>query len=97
MSNKSVVKKNKIPSFKSYAEEAKFWDRHSTTDFENEFRPVKVKLAKNLSQAITVRFDPEALAKLSFQARDRGIGPTTLARMWVLERLKQEVVKVRSR
>jgi predicted DNA binding CopG/RHH family protein len=80
---------NKIPTFKSIEEEAEFWDTHDTTDFEEEFRPIRVRF-KNLSEGITIRFDPQTLEDLREQANDKGIGATTLARMWILERLKGE-------
>ena len=82
------AKRGRIPEFASLEEEAKFWDTHDTTDYEAEFKPVKVRFAKNLSEGITVRFDPETLAKLRAEARKKGIGPTTLARMWILEHLQ---------
>jgi hypothetical protein len=82
-------KTSQIPAFKSVEEEAEFWDTHDTTDFEDEFKPVKVRFAKNLSEAITVRLDPETLTELRVRAHEKGVGPTTLARMWILERLRE--------
>ena len=52
---------SRIPEFHSIQEEAEFWDTHDTTDFEDEFKPVKVRFAKNLSEGITIRLDPETL------------------------------------
>ena len=83
-------KASRIPTFSSREEEAAFWDTHDTTDYEPEFKPVKVRFAKNLSQPLTIRLDPETLAELREQAHEKGIGPTTLARMWLLERLRSE-------
>ncbi len=82
--------KKRIPEFKSREEEAKFWDTHSLADYWEEAEPVRVRFAKNLSQGITIRFDPESLLELRQHARRKGIGPATLARMWILERLGQE-------
>lgn len=82
--------KNKIPEFKNYEEEAKFWDTHDITDYLDEFRPAKVRFAKNLSDGITVRFDSGTLGLLRAQARESGIGPTTLIRMWVIEKLRAQ-------
>ncbi len=53
-------------------------------------RPVRVRFAKQLSEGITIRLDPQKLAELRFLANERGIGPTTLARMWILEHLREE-------
>jgi predicted DNA binding CopG/RHH family protein len=80
-------KESQIPTFSSRDEEAAFWDTHDTADYEHVFKPVKVRFAKNLSQPLTIRLDPETLAELREQAHEKGIGPTTLARMWLLERL----------
>ena len=81
--------KSRIPEFTSVEEEAAFWDTHDTTAFEDEFKPVKVRFAKNLSQGLTVRLDPQTLEKLRAEASTKGIGPTTLVRMWVMERLRE--------
>ena len=80
--------KEPIPEFKSRQEEAEFWDTHDLADYWDEFKPVKARFARNLSEGITIRFDPETLAKLREQARKKGMGPTTLARMWILEHLQ---------
>ncbi len=80
-------KKSPIPRFKNREEEAKFWDTHSVADYWDEFRPVQVRFAKNLSQVLPVRFDAETLDRLRRVAHKKGIGPTTLVRMWVMERL----------
>ena len=91
MTNKErrMKPKEPIPEFKSRDEEAEFWDTHDLSDYWDEFKPARVRFAKNLSEGITIRFDPETLAKLRDQARRKGMGPTTLARMWILERLQQ--------
>jgi hypothetical protein len=59
-------------------------------DYWEEFMPVKARFAKRLSSGITIRFDPETLAILRERAHEKGVGPTTLARMWILERLRLE-------
>ena len=85
-----LKKKEPIPDFKSYEEEADFWDTHDLTDYWDEFKPVKVRFAKNLSAGINIRLDPDTLAQVRHIAHEKGIGPTTLIRMWVLEQLKEE-------
>ncbi len=79
--------KQPIPSFKTYAEEAAFWDTHDLTDYFDDFQPQTLRLAKPLASGITVRFDAQTLDKLREEAERKGIGPTTLIRMWVRERL----------
>jgi predicted DNA binding CopG/RHH family protein len=80
--------KSRIPDFKNREEEAAFWDTHDLTDYWDEFKPVKVKFAKNLSEGLTIRLDPATLEKLRHKAAKKGIGPTTLIRMWVREHLQ---------
>ena len=80
--------KSRIPEFASVQEEAEFWDTHDTTDYEDEFTPVRVRFAPLLSEGITIRLDPATLRTLRQRAREQGIGPTTLARMWILDRLR---------
>jgi len=85
---RTIKSSGRIPKFKSIQEEAEFWDTHDTGDFADEFRPVKVKFAKNLSEALSIRLDTKTLDDLRKQAAKKGIGPTTLARMWILEHLE---------
>jgi predicted DNA binding CopG/RHH family protein len=84
------TKKRRIPAFTSTAEEAAFWDTHSTADYEEEFHPVTVRFSKNLSRAVAIRLDPDTLEAIRKQAYDKGIGPTTLMRMWIMERIQAE-------
>jgi predicted DNA binding CopG/RHH family protein len=79
---------SRIPHFASREEEAAWWDSHDLADYQDEFKTVRARFAKNLSEGITVRLDPETLSELREQARRKGIRPTTLARMWILERLR---------
>ncbi len=82
--------KSRIPEFETIEEEAKFWDTHDFTDYLDELKPVKVKFAKNLSSPLTIRFDDKTLSAIRHHAHQKRIGPTTLIRMWVLERLQRE-------
>ena len=50
---------------------------------------VQVEVKKPLDKVIPVRLSGEKWEELRKEARELGIGPTTLARMWLLERLRQ--------
>ena len=82
--------KNRIPTFKTTEEEAAFWDTHSSEEFADELTPVEnVKFVKAGSKkALTVRFDEDVFEELTKEAREKGIGPSTLARMVILEHLR---------
>ena len=72
--------------FKDRNKEAKFWEEH----FDEAWKAgtsAKVKFAKNLSSAINIRLDPKALEIVREQAQKKGLGPTQLIRMWVMERI----------
>jgi predicted DNA binding CopG/RHH family protein len=86
--DRSMKPKEPIPRFASREDEAEFWDTHDLADYWQELKPVRARFAKNLSEGITVRLDPETLAELRRQAHARGIGPTTLVRMWIVEQLR---------
>lgn len=80
-------KTSRIPQFRTREEEAKFFETHSIADFQDEFTLVKARFAKNLSEGLHIRLDPSTLTKLREQAKYKGIGPTTLVRMWIVEQL----------
>ncbi len=82
--------KSKIPRFKSLDEEAEFWETHSTTEFEDEFVEVNLEVARPLIHTLAVRMDARTIDRLAAVARKKGLGPSTLARMWLLDRLDQE-------
>jgi hypothetical protein len=46
------------------------------------------EMKQQLSVTIATRFDRETVSVLREVAREKGIGATTLIRMWTLERLK---------
>lgn len=77
-----------MPPFKTYEEEANFWDTHSAVDKINDGTTVGYHVA-NKNKTVTVRFDEKDLQKLREEAFEKGIGPTTLIRMWVREKLYQ--------
>ena len=54
-------------------------------DETDEVVPVEVK--KPMDKVIPVRLPSDKWEQIRAEARELGIGPTTLARMWILERL----------
>lgn len=85
----SPITISRIPDFATREEEAAFWDSHDFTDFLDETRPVKLRVAKKLSEGLTIRLDPRDRAELDRRATEQGIGPSTLVRIWIKERLRQ--------
>ena len=56
---------SRIPVFKSRDEEAAWWDTHDITDYLDELKPVQVRFARNLSEGLTVRLDPDTMYDLN--------------------------------
>ncbi len=52
---------------------------------------VHVEVKKPLDKVIPVRLPSDKWEQIREEARELGVGPTTLARMWILERLRQRV------
>ena len=49
---------------------------------------VQVEVKRPLDKVVPVRLPTAEWEKLRKEARELGVGPTTLARMWILERLR---------
>lgn len=86
----SMKKKvSKIPKFKSYEEEARFWDTHSLADYWDEFEDVDIifDLQKPKEETLVLRLQKSVKDKLDKAARNKGLSVSSLARMWLMERL----------
>ncbi len=95
MDKKITLKGKPIPKFKSYEEEANFWDTHSPLDY-GTWKEVKLEVAKPLIHILGVRLDAKTIDQLALLGSDMGIGASTLARMWIMEKLKSSSKKSES-
>jgi hypothetical protein len=88
MSMATKEHKQRVPNFKSDEEEAQFWDTHSPLDYPDSFKDEQsVRVERPLEHTLAVRLDAETIDKLSGIARRIGVGPSTLAHRWLMERL----------
>jgi hypothetical protein len=92
------VAKSRIPEFATIEEEAEFWDTHDSAEFEDEFEeldePLEVLMYRAApKRALTVRLEPDLIDMLAGVARTKGVGPSTLARMWIMEQLRAARVR----
>lgn len=85
------MKVTKIPKFKTYAEEAEFWDTHDVTDYLDEMKFVDVEFLprQKKEETVTIRIEPKLKNRLERLARSYGINLSSLARMWIIEKLRQ--------
>jgi len=72
--------------FKDRDKEAKFWEENFAKAFASG-KSTKVTFAKNLSESINIRLDAKSLNVVREQAREKGLGPTQLIRMWIMEKI----------
>lgn len=77
----------RIPKFKTYEEEALFWDTHSSEDFPEEFKPVQVRFRRPLRIRLAVPLEQPMVRQLENIGKERGIEPIALARQWIIEHL----------
>lgn len=87
-------KKFKFPDFDkmSYKEEAKWWDTHSFADFWDELEDVDIvfELDKPRDETLVVRLQKDIKDRLKKVAQQKGLNPSTLTRMWILEKLQYQ-------
>lgn len=82
-----------IKPFKSLDEEAYFWDTH---DFSVVFESPKIPISKlprikeDKEEIMTIRVEKSLKKAIEKVAQTKGINPTTISRMWIIEGLKKE-------
>ena len=83
-------KASRIPKFKTIAEEAEFWDTHDITDFEDEAEEVEIvfDLDQPRDATLVLRVQKKVKDELTKLARRKGLNVSSLARMWLLEKLE---------
>lgn len=67
-------------------ENATVWDTNSPLDYPEEWTSESDHLPqRSLDHILAVRLDAKTIEHLAAIGRKKGIGPSTLARMWLLE------------
>jgi hypothetical protein len=51
---------------------------------------IQIEVKRPLDKVIPIRLSADKWEELRQEAREMGIGPTTLARMWILEHLRKQ-------
>lgn len=82
----------RVPRFRSEAEEARFWDTHDSTDFLGAFRAARLTFPKPTPKVlVSLRLPKSEVAVLRRLAARKGLGYGSLIRMWLTERLLEEL------
>lgn len=75
--------------FKDREKEANFWEKHFTEAWAAG-KTGKVEFAKNLSETVNIRLDKPTLTIVRSEAKAKGLGPTQLIRMWIMEKIGEK-------
>lgn len=79
----------KIPHFKSYEEEANFWDTHDTSSLMKRENLVHVEFARPMKHLISIRIDYSLLEGLRAMAARKHIPYQTLIHTILAEKLEE--------
>lgn len=85
---KTITAWNQIPEFDDEKAEASFWAEHTI-----ESRLMNAAIHRpnvRESTTITLRFDPQMLARIKRIARSRYLNYQSMIKQWLSERMEQE-------
>lgn len=87
-----MAKLKKLPDMSDWTakEVHEFWKMHSSADYCDQTEEVEVEVARHPHRPISVKLSEQDLKMLKRIARDKGLGYTTLLRIWIEERLHEE-------
>lgn len=90
------IEKELIPQFETEEQEAEYWETHSPLDLVAEPEAQKVRVRGAKDRPITIRLDSESRLKLAKLAAERGLGPSTFARLILMSIIeyKEKLPKV---
>src|SRR5260370_16711552 len=93
---KTIIRR-KLPNTDSIEELARFWDTHDLTEFEEHLEevgePVFVRIK---GRSLSIDLQPAEAQRLTKIARSKGVKETSVARQWIVERLRQSQAPGRS-
>lgn len=85
-------KELRFPDFNkmTYEEEANWWDTHDLGDYWDQMKDVEIvfDLHKPKEETLVLRLQKNLKDKLRGIAKNRGINVSSLARMWLMEKLQ---------
>jgi hypothetical protein len=85
------MKELQVPEFKTYEEEAAFWDNLDTADFmEDDGEWFRFEAPQK--RAIRVAILPELAEELMRRARAQGVSVETLVNVFLIERIRESAV-----
>jgi predicted DNA binding CopG/RHH family protein len=81
---------NRIPDFKNRQEMAEWFDTHDIADYQDEFKTIEARfeLEQPRDENIVIRVQKPVKDRLDKIARSKGLNLSSLARMWIMEKLQ---------
>lgn len=78
-----------VPSFKSEAEERKFWETHDSSDYVDWSKAERVRFPnlKPSTTAISIRLPSDLLERIKVAANKRDVPYQSLIKMWLAEKI----------
>jgi predicted DNA binding CopG/RHH family protein len=84
-----MSKLKSVPTFKTEAEERKFWETHDSTDYVDWSKAERVRLPnlKPSTTAISIRLPLGLLEQIKIAANKRDVPYQSLIKMWLAEKV----------
>ena len=84
-----MKKAKPLPTFKTEAEERKFWETHDSTDYVDWSKAERVRLPnlKPSTTAISIRLPTGLLEQIKIAANKRDVPYQSLIKMWLAEKV----------
>jgi predicted DNA binding CopG/RHH family protein len=84
-----MSKRKPVPTFKSEAEERKFWETHDSTDYVDWSTAQRVRFPnlKPSTTAISLRLPISLLEQIKVAANKRDVPYQSLIKMWLAEKV----------
>ena len=96
---RSLSRQPQLPAFRTDDEERAFWQTHRPGDYVDGMAPERVQVSRRLRDRVrerkknlTLRMEPSRVQQIKAVARELGVPYQTLIRMWIVERLRRELV-----
>lgn len=88
-----MPKSKKLPDMSNWTakEIHEFWKTHSSADYWDQTEEVEVEVTRHPRRPVSIKLSEQDVQALKRIAQKRGLGYTTLLRIWIKERLHEEV------
>ena len=84
-------KRKRLPDMSQWTAQQihEFWKTHSSAEYWDETAEVEVAVRRRARKSISVKLSEADIKLLKQIAREKGLGYTTLLRLWVKEKLRE--------